>query len=122
VRVLTGHMEIHTKRVYDEPAASDGYRVLVDRLWPRGLSKEKADIDLWAKQVAPSAELRRAFHHEGMPFDDFVAAYRAELASNTAEVEKLRGEIAGHDVVTLLYAMHDPDHNHAGLLREALEK
>jgi len=113
-------MEIRTKRVYDEPAASDGYRVLVDRLWPRGLSKQKADVDLWAKDVAPTAELRKAFHHDGMPFDEFVKAYRAELAANVAAVDELRGEITGHDVVTLLYAMHDPDHNHAGLLREAL--
>jgi len=114
-------MEIRTKRVYDEPAASDGYRVLVDRLWPRGLSKEKADVDLWAKQVAPSAELRKAFHHEDMPFDDFVTAYRAELAANASAVDELRGEITGHKVVTLLYAMNDTEHNHAGLLRDALE-
>ncbi|QAY59207.1 DUF488 family protein [Microbacterium protaetiae] len=113
-------MEIQTKRVYDEPAASDGFRVLVDRLWPRGLSKEKADIDLWAKDIAPSAELRKAFHHGGMPFDEFVKAYRAELRGNAAEVAKLRDEIAGRDVVTLLYAMNDTEHNHAGLVRDAL--
>jgi uncharacterized protein YeaO (DUF488 family) len=114
-------MDIRTKRVYDEPAASDGYRVLVDRLWPRGLSKEKADVDLWAKDVAPSAELRKAFHHEDMPFAEFVMAYRAELAAHAAEVTALRDEIAGHAVVTLLYAMNDTEHNHAGLVREALQ-
>lgn len=114
-------MDIRTKRVYDEPAASDGYRVLVDRLWPRGLSKQRAQIDLWAKEIAPTAGLRTAFHHDDMPFDDFVAAYRAELASNADEIDALREKIAGHDVVTLLYAMNDPDHNHAPLVRSALE-
>ncbi len=114
-------MEIRTKRVYDEPEASDGYRVLVDRLWPRGLSKDRAKVDLWAKDVAPTAELRKAFHHEDMPYDAFVKAYRAELAANSSAVTTLRDEIAGHGVVTLLYAMNDPDHNHAGLVREALE-
>lgn len=114
-------MEIRTKRVYDEPEASDGFRVLVDRLWPRGLSKQKADVDLWAKDVAPTAELRTAFHHDDLPFDEFVKAYRAELGHNADEVSKLRDEIAGHDVVTLLYAMNDADHNHAGLVRDALE-
>ncbi|WP_417563534.1 DUF488 domain-containing protein [Microbacterium sp.] len=113
-------MKILTKRVYDEPAASDGYRVLIDRLWPRGLSKEKAAVDLWDKDVAPSAELRTAFHHDGMPFDAFVSAYTRELAENKAAVDDLREKLDGHDVVTLLYAMHDTEHNHAPLLREAL--
>jgi uncharacterized protein YeaO (DUF488 family) len=113
-------MEILTKRVYDSPSASDGFRVLVDRLWPRGLSKERADVDLWDKDVAPSADLRTAFHHDGMPFDDFVTAYRGELAAHADAVSALRDRLAGHDVVTLLYATHDTEHNHAGLLREAL--
>jgi len=120
-RVLTGKMEIRTKRVYDEPAASDGYRVLVDRLWPRGLSKEKARVDLWAKDIAPSSELRKAFHHDDMPFNDFEAAYRAELKSHADELAALREDISGHDVVTLLHAVRDPERNHAGLVREALE-
>lgn len=113
-------MEILTKRVYDPPEASDGYRVLVDRLWPRGLSKQKADVDLWAKDVAPSAQLRTAFHHDGMPFADFVKAYQAELKANAAAVTTLRGQIDGHPVVTLLYAMNDTEHNHAPLVRAAL--
>lgn len=108
------------KRVYDEPAESDGFRVLVDRLWPRGLSKERAKVDLWEKTIAPSAELRKAFHHEDMPYDTFVATYKAELAANTAAVTDLREKIAGHDVVTLLYAMNDAERNHAPLVRAAL--
>lgn len=118
--MLTGGMEIRVKRVYDEPSAADGFRVLVDRLWPRGLSKERAKVDLWEKAIAPSAELRKAFHHEDMPYDAFVDAYRAELAANTAAVADLRAKIAGQDVVTLLYAMNDAERNHAPLVRAAL--
>jgi uncharacterized protein YeaO (DUF488 family) len=114
-------MEIRVKRVYDEPAASDGFRVLVDRLWPRGLSKEKADIDLWDKDVAPSGELRKAFHHDDLPHDEFEKAYTAELAENQAALASLREQIAGHDVVTLLFSSHDEQHTHAGLLRDALQ-
>ncbi|MGV9193880.1 DUF488 domain-containing protein [Microbacterium sp. MC2] len=112
-------MEISVKRVYEEPASTDGFRVLVDRLWPRGLTKDRAAVDLWDKDVAPSAELRKAFHHEGMSWPDFEKAYRAELADGSA-VAALREQLTGHDTVTLLYATHDETHNHARLLREAL--
>ncbi len=113
-------MELQLKRVYDPPASGDGFRVLVDRLWPRGLSKERAAVDLWAKDVAPSAALRTAFHHEGMTWEAFAQAYRAELTGNPA-VAALRETLSGHDVVTLLHAVADADHNHALLLREALQ-
>lgn len=113
-------MELLIKRVYDEPATGDGFRVLVDRLWPRGLTKERAALDLWAKDVAPSTELRRAFHHDGMTWDDFAAAYRAELAENPA-VAAMRAELDPHPVVTLLHSVQDAAQNHAVLLREALE-
>jgi len=113
-------MDLRVKRVYEPASADDGFRVLVDRLWPRGLSKQKAAVDLWDKDVAPSAELRTAFHHEGMSWTDFEAAYRAEVAANPA-VAALRDTLAGHPVATLLYATHDEEHNHALLLREALE-
>lgn len=112
-------MELRVRRVYDEPTEKDGFRVLVDRLWPRGLSKERAAIDLWAKDAAPSAELRKAFHHEGMSWEAFEAAYRAELTGNPA-VPALRAALEGHPVATLLYGTHDEQHNHAALLREAL--
>ncbi|WP_203581573.1 DUF488 domain-containing protein [Microbacterium hibisci] len=115
-------MEIRLKRVYDDPAPEDGFRVLVDRLWPRGLSKERAAVDLWAKEVAPSTELRKAFHHDGLPWSEFEAAYRAELEGPTrTAVASLRAELASHPVVTLLHAVHDDAHNHALILREALE-
>ena len=119
-RVLTEVMELKVKRVYDDPAPADGFRVLVDRLWPRGLSKERADLDLWAKDVAPSAELRTELHHEGLAWDAFEKAYRAELAANPA-VGELRTTLEPHAVVTLLYGTHDAAHNHAQLLAEALE-
>jgi uncharacterized protein YeaO (DUF488 family) len=114
-------MELRTKRVYDDPSPDDGFRVLVDRLWPRGLTKERADVALWAKDAAPSTELRKALHHGGMAWDAFVTAYRAELNGPAKPaVDALRGELAGHPVVTLLYSVHDEAHNHAGLLRDAL--
>lgn len=107
------------KRVYEPASPDDGWRVLVDRLWPRELTKERAAVDLWAKEVAPSTELRKAYHHDGLDWAEFAEAYRAEVAGNPA-IADLRAAIAGHDVVTLLYGVHDPDHNHALLLREAL--
>ena len=113
-------MEIRTKRVYDDAAPDDGFRVLADRLWPRGVSKEKARLDLWAKDVAPSADLRIAFHHDGMAWPDFESAYRAELAANPA-VDALRDELAKHPVVTLLYGSQDEEHNGAVVLRERLQ-
>ncbi|MCP2635777.1 DUF488 family protein [Microbacterium sp. HD4P20] len=114
-------MELRTKRVYDDPAPADGFRVLVDRLWPRGLSKERAALDLWAKDVAPSTELRKAFHHDGLSWDDFAEAYRAELGGAArGAVEALRAELGTHEVVTLLHAVHDDAHNHALVLREIL--
>lgn len=120
---LDGAVELRLKRVYEEASDADGFRVLVDRLWPRGVSKERARLDLWAKEVAPSAELRTAFHRDGLAWDDFAAAYRAELAGPTrAALDALRDEIAGHDVVTLLHAVSDETHNHALILREALEQ
>lgn len=119
-RELTVVVQMQTKRVYDAASSDDGFRVLVDRLWPRGLTKERAAVDLWAKEVAPSTELRKAFHHEGMPWDAFASAYRAELAANPA-LPALREALADHDVVTLLYGAHDAEHNHATLLRAALE-
>ena len=115
-------MQIRVKRVYDDPAPDDGFRVLVDRLWPRGLSKERAALGLWAKEVAPSTDLRKAFHHGDLPWEDFATAYRAELDGPArSAVASLRAELAPHPVVTLLHAVHDETHNHALVLREALE-
>lgn len=115
-------MQIRVRRVYDDPAPDDGFRVLVDRLWPRGLSKERAVLGLWAKEVAPSTDLRKAFHHGGMAWPAFEAAYRAELDGPArSAVASLRAELAPHPVVTLLHAVHDETQNHALILRQALE-
>ncbi|MCZ2403949.1 DUF488 family protein [Paenarthrobacter sp. Z7-10] len=115
-----GKMRI--RRVYDDggaPAAESGFRVLVDRLWPRGVSKERAAVDLWLKEVAPSTELRKAFHHEGAAFDDFARRYRAELEGNPA-VQELRQVAAEHAEVVLLFSAKDPAQNQAAVLRDYL--
>jgi uncharacterized protein YeaO (DUF488 family) len=111
-------MTIRIKRVYDPPSADDGYRVLVDRLWPRGLTKERARVDRWLKDVAPSTDLRKWFHETG-DFDEFAARYRAELADNAA-VAELHAITTEHPLVTLLYSTHDGEHNHAAILRETV--
>lgn len=112
-------MSVEIKRVRDEPASGDGFRVLVDRLWPRGLSKDKAEVDEWLKDVGPSDDLRKAFHHEDLPFDEFTKRYRDELKHNQA-LDQLRSIVAGHSHVTLLFDAKDPEHNQAVVLRSLL--
>lgn len=107
------------KRIYEDPAPEDGYRVLVDRLWPRGISKEAARLDEWCKDVAPSTDARRDFGHDPARFEEFKVRYRAELAASGA-AEALAERLAGEPVVTLLYAAHDPRINHAVVLQEVL--
>ncbi|MFF1574202.1 DUF488 domain-containing protein [Leifsonia sp. NPDC058292] len=107
------------KRVYDEPADDDGYRVLVDRLWPRGVSKEHAHLDEWLKEVAPSTELRQWFNHETPHFAEFEVRYRAELDANPA-VDRLRELGREHPVVTLLIGARDPRINHGVVLADYL--
>ena len=109
------------KGVRDEPSPDDGRRVLADRLWPRGVSKERAALDEWAKDATPSTALRRAFHSGDLDWERFVPAYRAELEEPPAReaVEGLRAEaLSGR--VTLLIAGHDRNHTHARVLREAI--
>ena len=110
-------MAVQLKRVYDDAENADGFRVLVDRLWPRGVTKERAAVDLWLKDVAPSAELRTEWHHNPGRFDEFAARYRGELAENPATAE-LRDLIAEHPAVTLLYGAKDAEANHAVVLRD----
>ncbi|MGO2683302.1 MAG: DUF488 domain-containing protein [Microbacterium sp.] len=122
--VLAGTMELRRKRAYDTAEASDGFRVLVDRLWPRGVAKERAEIDLWAKDTAPSPELRKAWH--AAPDDEwgtYADRYRAELDGETAPaLDELAAELKQHGVVTLVYAAHDEEHNHAVVLEAALRE
>ncbi|OZG58159.1 MarR family transcriptional regulator [Bifidobacterium myosotis] len=114
-------VNVSIKRIYDEPSPQDGYRILVDRLWPRGVSKERAALDLWMKAIAPSPELRRWFGHDPERFDEFAEQYRQELDANTEAVDELKRVCSEHDAVTLLYAAKDPIVNHAAVLREYLE-
>ncbi len=111
------------KRAYEEADANDGTRVLVDRLWPRGLSKERARVDAWLKEVAPSDELRRWFGHDPDKFAEFRKRYEAELASESGKeaVTKLR-ELVKRGHVTLLFAARDMEHNNAVVLRDVLMK
>jgi uncharacterized protein YeaO (DUF488 family) len=112
---------LQLKRVYDPPSVEDGYRVLVDRLWPRGLKRETAHLDLWLKDIAPSAELRRWFGHDPARWPKFQARYRKELdAQETLWRELLQR--ARNDRVTLLYAAKDAQHNNAVALKTYLEK
>lgn len=110
-------MALKIKRIYDAPSADDGYRVLVDRLWPRGVSKEKAALDVWLKDVAPTAELREWFGHKPERFAEFKARYEAELKTNPAATE-LAQLIKEHDNITLLYSAHDSEANQAVVLRQ----
>jgi uncharacterized protein YeaO (DUF488 family) len=110
--------QVQLRRIYDPPSADDGVRVLVDRLWPRGLSKAEAAIDRWMKDVAPSAELRTWFGHEPDRWPEFRTRYIAELRQNPA-VDELR-ELVRDGRVTLLFGARDAEHNNAVVLREVL--
>lgn len=114
-------MVIRTKRVYDKPSGSDGLRVLVDRLWPRGLRKEIACIDLWLKEAAPSDSLRKWFSHDPDKWDDFRKRYIEELSKNPGPLRELAGKSA-KGTVTLLYAAKDSEHNNAVALKEYLSR
>ena len=109
------------KRIYETPADDDGCRVLVDRLWPRGVSKEDAQLDLWLKDVAPTPLLRQEFGHMKERFEDFRLKYRQELDSNPA-VATLLGLGPTHSRVTLLYGARDPEVNHARVLLEFMHE
>jgi uncharacterized protein YeaO (DUF488 family) len=112
-------MAFQIKRIYDDPAESDGYRALVDRLWPRGVTKVRAELDEWAKDIAPTTELRTWFGHETEHFEEFGRRYRAELDANPA-VERFIGLGRDHAAVTLLFGAHDVAVNHAVVLRDYL--
>jgi uncharacterized protein YeaO (DUF488 family) len=112
-------VDLAVKRVYDEPSGTDGYRVLVDRLWPRGLSKDKARLDEWLKDLGPSTELRKWFGHEVAKWPEFREKYRAELAGEP-ELWQPIVDRARTGRVTLLFGAHDAEHNQAVVLRDFL--
>ncbi|MFW2388625.1 MAG: DUF488 domain-containing protein [Polyangiales bacterium] len=114
-------MNVSIKRVYEPAEPGDGLRVLVDRLWPRGLSKASAAVDLWAKELAPSHELRRWFHGDEGDWAEFKKRYRKELSANVSEAKELRKSI-GRRKATFLYATKAEAQNHAQLLKAYLER
>ena len=111
---------VRIKRIYEAPARTDGLRVLVDRVWPRGITKKAAALDLWVKEVAPSTELRKWFNHDPQRWMDFRLRYRRELRKHRKELEELRAQAAKRRV-TLLFGARDTEHNQAVVLREALQ-
>lgn len=113
-------MSVSLKRAYEKPSSDDGTRVLVDRLWPRGVRKEKARIDVWLKEVAPSTQLRKWFGHDPEKWPEFQKRYRAELKGSAALAELRKLARQGH--VTLVYGAKDKDHNDAVVLAKLLRR
>lgn len=117
---MTAPKTIHCKRAYEPPEHGDGYRVLVDRLWPRGVSRESLQLDDWCKELAPSDELRRWFNHDPRLWAAFYQRYHRELREREEEIEALLKACNGRPL-TLLYAARDPDHNNAVALKMFLK-
>ena len=113
---------IKIKRVYDKPDTNDGVRILVDRLWPRGISKHAARIDHWLKDVAPTPALRQWFSHDPTKFQEFKKAYRGQLRRQRAILNDIKRLAQQHGIVSLLYAAKDPQCNNAVVLRDYLKK
>jgi uncharacterized protein YeaO (DUF488 family) len=109
------------KRVYEEPSEEDGYRILTERLWPRGVSKERAALDQWMKSISPSHDLRKWFDHDPDKWEEFKERYRKELFRSEA-VEKIPDLINHHKTVTMIYASKDREHNSTVVLKEFLDK
>lgn len=112
---------LQVKRIYEPPSEADGYRVLVERLWPRGVSKERAQLSLWLKEVAPSPQLRQWYAHDPAKWNEFQKRYWAELEQATAAVEQLR-QLLQQGTLTLVYAARDEQRNSAVVLKAFLEQ
>jgi uncharacterized protein YeaO (DUF488 family) len=112
---------VRIKRVYEKPAKGDGWRVLVDRLWPRGMTKEAAQIDLWMKDIAPSDALRKSFGHDVKKWPGFQAEYRTELKKKKDLLQQLERMEKAHGILTLLFGAKDEEHNQAIVLAEMLK-
>lgn len=117
----TGGLDVRTKRIYDKPARSDGRRVLVDRVWPRGIKKQQAALDQWLREIAPSTALRKWFGHDPKRWPEFRKRYRIELGDHVCELEALRSRAASKRV-TLLYGAKDRRFNQAVVLAEVLRE
>ena len=114
-------MSLKTKRIYDAPSDADGYRVLIDGMWPRGVSRERAAIDEWARELAPSEQLRQWYGHEPERFQEFARRYQAELAAQREQLSRLRRR-SRSGVVTLVFAARDAEHSNATVLSEVLRR
>lgn len=114
-------MELKIKRVYDKPAEEDGLRILVDRLWPRGLTKQKAKVDVWLKDIAPSTELRKWFAHDPEKWKEFIKKYKQELYENKEQAAILK-EYLKQGAVTLVYGARDEVHNEALVIKELFSR
>jgi uncharacterized protein YeaO (DUF488 family) len=114
-------MNIKIKRAYEDPTEDDGTRILVDRLWPRGLTKARAKIDLWLKDIAPSTELRKWFAHDPAKWTEFQARYKDELRQHTEQLDLLKQK-AAKGPVTLIYGARDQEHNEAVVLLKLLQR
>ena len=113
---------VKLKRVYEKEEESDGFRILVDRLWPRGLSKEKVKVDLWLKDIAPSNKLRKWFGHDPTKWDEFQKRYEKELKKNKELVDGIKEKIEEKEIVTLLFSASDEEHNNAVVLKNLLSR
>lgn len=113
---------IAIKRIYDSPSKEDGYRVLVDRLWPRGVSKDQTQLDEWLKDISPSDDLRKWFNHDPKKWEAFTQKYKTELKEKSALLTHLKDIEKDHGKVSLLYAAKATDHNNAVVLKKVLEK
>ncbi len=116
-----GNRDVHIKTIYDDPARSDGCRVLVDRIWPRGISKRNAALDEWLRELAPGTELRKWFDHDPKRWPEFRKRYRIELGQHASQLNALR-HLAVHQRVTLLYGARDPRFNQAVVLKEVIQE
>jgi len=114
-------VDVRLKRAYEPPAGEDGYRILIDRIWPRGVTREKARLDEWARELAPSTELRTWFGHDPVRFAEFRRRYSEELASQEEKLRELRAR-ARVTTLTLVYAARDTEHNDAVVLAEILRR
>jgi uncharacterized protein YeaO (DUF488 family) len=114
-------MTVTLKRVYEEASDSDGTRILVDRLWPRGLTKEKAKVDVWLKEIAPTTELRKWFNHEPSKWPEFQKRYRAEISDSIDAVSTLKKYLASGKV-TIVYGAKDEEHNDAVVIKQYLDE
>jgi uncharacterized protein YeaO (DUF488 family) len=112
-------LDVRTKRVYDPAEPGDGYRILIDRLWPRAVSRERAQLDEWARDLAPSTDLRKWFNHDPERFPEFRKRYREELRAHTEQIDALRAR-ARRGPVTIVYGARDTEHNDAVVIAEVV--